>query len=597
MKWLYPYDGTVFPRGTAAPVLMWDGDSQPDAVYLRIRSRTFDYKGVLRPAEPEAVANALSAGVVAAGGALAVTRAALIPADVWRSAGEQSLGKGDPFQIELTERANGQVRGPIVLQITIARAGFKGSIYYSTCLSVEGLSADGATTGLGLVYGRMLRIPPGGSAKLVLTDNECQGCHSVSANGSRLITQRVPPIEDLLASVTNPNPMAQGQGMSYVLNPDGTTGANTARSVGPEASYGALYPDGSKYLSMATPGADAALYGLDVGLRAFGFALSLPSGGNPIVGAPATLHDTTTGEIVPDTGIPEGALMATFSPDGTRLVFNDLTIDVAHGLAVMDYDVRGHKASRYAILTREAGASALRPGWPFFLPDNKAVVFVRTDAPTFSSGTSTLGTLALSNVFQMQAESLKMAGRSELYIADVSTGSVTILARAMGYNTAADAQSDRTYLPFPAEDLHHSYFPTVSPVAGGGYFWVFFDSVRHFGQFGLLRGIWGFAIDVRTDGSYTADPSHPPFFLPGQEFLTSVDNHRAFAALDACRPDSTPCSTGIDCCSGACANDGACAPLPPNTCAERDERCASAADCCDKDNLCINGFCAFVELF
>lgn len=37
---------------------------------------------------------------------------------------------------------------------------------------------------------------------------------------------------------------------------------------------------------------------------------------------------------------------------------------------------------------------------------------------------------------------------------------------------------------------------------------------------------------IHPDGTYTADPSHPAFYLPGQEF--GAGNHRAFAALDFC---------------------------------------------------------------
>ena len=37
MKWLYPYEGTVFPRGMIAPSLMWDGPIA-DVVYLHLHA-------------------------------------------------------------------------------------------------------------------------------------------------------------------------------------------------------------------------------------------------------------------------------------------------------------------------------------------------------------------------------------------------------------------------------------------------------------------------------------------------------------------------------------------------------------------------------
>jgi hypothetical protein len=58
---------------------------------------------------------------------------------------------------------------------------------------------------------------------------------------------------------------------------------------------------------------------------------------------------------------------------------------------------------------------------------------------------------------------------------------------------------------------------------------MFFDSMRHYGNVGLLRQIWGAAIDFAPDGSYATDPSHPAFVLPGQ--LMGTGNFRAVAAL------------------------------------------------------------------
>jgi hypothetical protein len=107
--------------------------------------------------------------------------------------------------------------------------------------------------------------------------------------------------------------------------------------------------------------------------------------------------------------------------------------------------------------------------------------------------------------------------------------------------------------------------------------------------------LWGFAIDIQPDGNYTRDPSHPPFYLPGQEFGTSSNNHRAFAALDRCRPAGAACTTGIDCCDGRCSNT-TCSTPDMHTCAKLDERCAASADCCDSSEYCINGYCALVEL-
>jgi len=548
LKWLYPYEATVFPLGMLAPLLMWDG-GQADAAYLHIHSLTFDYKGLLKPALSDST----------------MAPQLQIPQAVWDKAGQHTQGKTDTFTIELSVRASGLVAGPITLHVIIAQAPMRGSIYYNTYSS----ALPGAAGG-----GNVLRIQAGGKAELFVSTT-CNGCHSVSADGSRLVSA-----------------LNYTQGTSFQLAPGGGTNP-TGTSAGARAAFAALYPDGSKYLSTSTA--------LNVGFQA------LLMGSAP---ADALLYDTSSGNMLPNTGIPTGAMMPMFSPDGTRLVFNDFAINMGHGLASMTYDVKNDRASDYKMLTMDDASATLRPGWPFFLPDDQGIVFVSTDSSTFSGDFAGLGEGATGGGIFGTASSTSgpTAGpKGDLYVVDARTGTITILAKAMGFDTAADATSDTTYLPYGAEELHHSYFPTVMPVGAGGYFWVFFDAMRHYGNLGTQRQLWGAAIDIRADGNYTSDLSHPAFYLPGQEFGTG--NHRAFATLDPCKPNGGSCTSGIDCCGGVCMLPistelvepvGTCAPQQ-NACAKRDERCTTSADCCpptgsEPPNSCIAGFCTFVSL-
>jgi len=265
---------------------------------------------------------------------------------------------------------------------------------------------------------------------------------------------------------------------------------------------------------------------------------------------------------------------------------------------MVHYDTKTHTASDYAMLYTEP-AGNMRPAWPFALPDNDGVVFVRTDDGDFTGGG--VGVSA-----EIQPGGGAAAPFAELSVIDVASKTVTLLAKAMGYNTPEDAAKKLTYLPFGDDDLHHAYYPTVSPVAAGGYFWVFFDSVRHYGGLGLQRQLWGAAIDISSTGTYTTDLSHPAFYLSGQE--AGSGNHRAFAALDPCHKDGDKCTSGIDCCGGFCYLEsqaeltdpiGTCSPKM-TVCSKRDERCISDADCCppagaETANACIAGFCAFVR--
>jgi hypothetical protein len=172
----------------------------------------------------------------------------------------------------------------------------------------------------------------------------------------------------------------------------------------------------------------------------------------------------------------------------------------------------------------------------------------------------------------------------------------------------ATPQDTAGYLPFGAEELHQHYYPTVSPVASGGYFWVFFDSIRHYGNRGVSRQLWGTAIRIAANGSYPDDPSHPAFYVTGQDFNTG--NHRAFTALDPCKQDGDSCTSGIDCCGGTCFFSGqaelaepvgTCTPKKMiMECSRQDERCSAASDCCSSDPkapplMCIAGFCAMVR--
>jgi hypothetical protein len=286
--------------------------------------------------------------------------------------------------------------------------------------------------------------------------------------------------------------------------------------------------------------------------------------------------------------------MPTFSPDGSLLVFNDHRQGAGHSLTLMDYSTGTRKASNAReVYTHESAYL----GWPFVLPDNRAIIFARSDYAHFD-GNGVGITLGGGTPLDTRGPS------SDLAMVDVTTGQAFTLAQAMGFRTASDESSSDTYLPFGDEDLHQVYYPVVSPVASGGYFWVFFDSVRHYGNVGKIRQLWGTALTIASDGTYAEDPSHPAFYISGQDVTTA--NHRAFTALDPCHMDGTSCESGIDCCSGRChflpedefQTSGSCEPVT-NECSNEDERCEVATDCCLPEDgsppyQCISGFCAVV---
>ena len=157
------------------------------------------------------------------------------------------------------------------------------------------------------------------------------------------------------------------------------------------------------------------------------------------------------------------------------------------------------------------------------------------------------------------------------------------------------------------DDDQMNYEPTVNPIVSGGYAWVVFTTRRMYGnvaqgdpydnshgKVAIPKKLWVAAIDLKWKPG--KDPSHPAFYLPGQEL--AAGNMRGYWVVDACQKDGNTCETGDECCSGYCRPDGSgklvCGGKPAG-CAMEYEKCTTAADCCavpGSDVDCINGFCA-----
>ena len=109
------------------------------------------------------------------------------------------------------------------------------------------------------------------------------------------------------------------------------------------------------------------------------------------------------------------------------------------------------------------------------------------------------------------------------------------------------------------------------------------------------KKLWVAAVDINPKPG--ADPSHPAFYLPGQEF--QAGNMRGFWALDPCKQNGNTCQTSDECCGGYCRQvqgpDGGvgrqCIP-PPGGCSGEFETCKVQSDCCNPQMLCIGGRCS-----
>ena len=105
------------------------------------------------------------------------------------------------------------------------------------------------------------------------------------------------------------------------------------------------------------------------------------------------------------------------------------------------------------------------------------------------------------------------------------------------------------------------------------------------------KQLWVAAIDASPQGGQ--DPSHPVFWLPGQELGT--ENMRGQWALAPCKQIGEECEAGYECCDGFRRADDGGHPVcqdQPGPCSQSGEACNTAADCCDPAAECIGGFCS-----
>lgn len=477
-----------------------------------------------------------------------------IPADVWKGVTKSALA-GQDVAVSATKLAAGAATGPVAESWRIAQGNLTGIVYYNTYVSPL---ANG---------GAVMRIKPGSNAEVLI--GGCNVCHSVSANGNVLAAG---------VSWTAGNPLDSA---TYDLTQDGMATQRALDDDGRKYSFGGLTPDGTWMISNGVPAAGSPVRGL---------------GGD----YPSRLFDTKTGAIVDApsfTNAVKYALTPAFSPDGKHLAFSWYDASPGRTIAMMDVDLLQSPPAFSApnqLYTAPAGAAA----WPSFTPDGNAVLFHEGDRFDTAGygGTPSYG---------------------EVYMVDAINKALNKLGALNGYD-----QNGQFYLPFgAAEEERLNYEPTILPVAVGGYYWVFFTSRRAYGntigpggtvpdgdnKWGKLvngneipsprKKIWVAAIDVDWQGK--ADPSHPAFYLPGQEL--EAGNMRAFAALEPCKDLGQPCESAASCCNGNVCRpadvdgDGVtelvCVTPPTNECAQEGESCQTAADCCNGGSQCIANRC------
>jgi hypothetical protein len=147
VTWAYPYDATVFPRGTGEAPLMWNGGGASDVYYVHLTSPTFELQSFTSAPSGRYDFSASDwAGFV----------------DATSGAAELKVARWDGAAATIVTD----------LHWTVAPGSMRGTIYYWA-----------------INTGRVMRIQGGATAPddFLGPTVTCPSCHTVSANGNQLV--------------------------------------------------------------------------------------------------------------------------------------------------------------------------------------------------------------------------------------------------------------------------------------------------------------------------------------------------------------------------------------------------------------------------
>ncbi len=537
LAFLYPYDKTVWPQGLLAPLLQWQPGQvgNYDAIYIHLSETGFDYQGYFAKNASPFVNHP-------------------ILQQAWDALSYSN--QGSPVTVSLVFSSGGKAYGPLTETWTIAQGTLTGTVYYNsygTALATNYCAGANWNGGNQICFGgATLGIKHGATSPVLIAGKDsppgdqsgCRVCHSVAAQGATLVTQH---------------------GENYAQSSAYALTSNNAETVMGAASgvyaFAAVSPDGTYLFNNTGP---------------------LP-GTTPA--AASGLYSIPSGAAINATGLPSGLAAATpvFSPDDKHIAFGDHGGDNV-SLASIDFDAATKAFSNKQILDTPTGGDT--DLFPAFLPTNDSVIYERELSGSPYGATSS-------------------PSHGELWWVDLKTHTAAELK-----NLDGEAYLPTTYGTNHAADWTLQYEPTVNPVASGGYAWVVFTSRRLYGNVATqdpylsdprdynqalsatTKKLWVAAIDLNAMPG--TDPSHPAFYLPGQELFAG--NSRGCWVVDPCERNGTSCLTGDQCCSGFCEDaDGGlvCGNQPPG-CTGLGNTCKQASDCCGAAQgiQCIDGYCA-----
>lgn len=440
----------------------------------------------------------------------------------WRALVDSDVNENVQLQVDRVELPARRLTQTSRATIEIARGAVAGTIYYWNVDRGRIMKISPAT-------GRTTEMTPRWSAA---GETRCIACHSVSRNGRYMA---VSVENDVLGAVLD------------------LTAAETIptfeRAEDRRYSFSTFNPDATRMLvNWIEP----------------------PTGGSTAWTDPRRfeLLDPATGRRVAATGLPAANVsQPEWSPDGrsVALIANvsssvqradayesgDLAVMAANG-ADQFGGVRTLHAGASLAGAPEGGSADEHPSWA---PNGQWIAFAHGEFGRATAG----GGGGASTEFP-----------GALYLIASGGGS------AMRLDRANDGPSgNRAYWPT------FSPFESVGVPSGQRYYWLAYFSARRYGNTPQRRQLWVTAIDTAPSGG--ADPSHVPYWLPGQD--STSDNAAAYWTAESCRPNGERCTSGSECCSTRCESPGAgqpavCVPPPPDACRGEGATCGATGDCC-----------------
>jgi hypothetical protein len=543
----YPYDKTVFPLGLVSPLVMWNAPNASGDVYklhLEQANYTFD-----------------AYASVSGKGQLRVDQT------VWDRM--TASNGGDPLKVVLSRYVSTSqtAYASASEEWSVAPASLRGAIYYWTASQLNGVR-----------QGHIARIRPGTGAQpeAISTGQatQCMGCHAVSADGSTLAASVEDAPTGTPAASAYTNGWKNGRAWASFDLPSGTVRKQTTYFGGNLA----LTPDGAYTVFGGRAQTDAQA-----------------SSKQWMAGSKyMTLADTKTGTIVVNSGLDAvtladtatdtmGLSMPAFSPDGKTLAavefkvgsngdIRDNVLPDSRAIVLFAFD---RQALTFAPVPTRLPVGTYTPytmsgiGYPSFTPDGKYVAF--------HVGNHSTGCFGACDDTVQHRGALWFQGTD---------------------GVAAPVRMANVDDPPAVGDHELSVEPTFNPIERGGYAWVVFTSMRDWGNelTGTAengkRRLWVAAIDPNATGG--ADPSHPAFYLEGQE---DSPNMRGFWTLASCTPTAAPgggggtCAAGFECCSGFC-DKGVCVDVSTVACSGIGGACSTVSDCCNPASVsCVAGVC------